>query len=118
MNWIHRLFNPHCEQCRLDKESQLVDVLRQLLETEKFEKKQLLNHILRMEDKAEIPQEGISPVDISALVRHKPWRMRQMELEAQSKQEVINKVQAAARDGIPVGTSVEELEKRTGIANG
>lgn len=81
MNWLHRLLNPHCPDCNLVKQEEKVckncDTLRSLLEIEKFEKKRLLDEILRKDEpiiQQEVKFEEIKP-------KHVPWRVKQQTLE-------------------------------------
>ena len=54
-NWIHRFFNPHCPECRAEREESRVckscEILKQQLETVNYEKKQLMDRLLEKPEK-------------------------------------------------------------------
>jgi len=99
IKWIHHLFNPHCSECAHEKECKTCETLRQLLETEKFEKKQLLEYFAY--PKKEVESIQIEP--ISPKAQSIPWRVRQQMLEAEDRE----KAKILSRN--------TELEKELGI---
>lgn len=120
MNFItrffHELLNPHCDHCHTEKQESRecpnCAILRQLLETEKFEKKELLNHML--EPKEIIREVAVPSVGMSnkvPLSRATPWRVRKELLE----QEDRKAAQLAAEHARVSAKSTEELEKELGI---
>lgn len=66
--WLHRLLHPHCAECNLEKECRNCDVLRQLLEVEKFENKQLLERLLHVpEVERKVNEEVFKPIHTSPI---------------------------------------------------
>lgn len=77
IKWLHHLFNPHCAECRAEHECQNCNTLRQLLEVEKREKKELLEKLFPIEQKPVEPTETHKPLRSIAI----PWRVKQQMLE-------------------------------------
>jgi len=97
IDWLHHLFNPHCGLCGCKN----CEVLKQLLETEKYENKQLLQWILDLNK----PNENVSiPLEMPIEIKPKniPWSVRQNMLEAEDRKRA-----QILRDRKPI----EELEK-------
>lgn len=115
-NWLHRLFNPHCEFCKLDTECVNCDMLRQLLADERENSKRLLSAVLHDDTKpSEPPADDVRPVNISK--NAVPWRVRREMLETEDRQKA--KLERQAReDNQPIRTvSIEELEKELGVVD-
>ena len=114
INWLHHLFNPHCPDCLAEQHCKNCDTLRDLLEIEKFEKRELLKHLLHEPPAPEVvkyegtPQE-VRPKTIS-------WRVRRemLEQEDRVKAQTIQRQQAEEKSA----KSVDELEKELGVNNG
>jgi len=110
--WLHHLFNPHCEFCRLERECKNCDMMREELAKERAEKMAVLNRLLETTIKPnEVihePPEGLKPIQIGR--KHTPWDVRRAELEAQHKIKV-EKVESQVGD-------IERLEKELGVSNG
>lgn len=86
-NFFHRLFNPHCPDCKLQQDEERTckncDTLRQLLEVEKFENKQLLDRILYIpKERNEPPSELPRPVQIG---QHTSLRIRREMMEREDR---------------------------------
>jgi len=68
IKWLHHLFNPHCPDClekeMMDKECNNCNVLKDLLEKERFEKRALLDRLLYVPEKniQEEPKEEFKPI--------------------------------------------------------
>ncbi len=107
-NFIHRFLNPHCQDCRSEKEDSEVcnscEILSVEIERLRAENKYLLEHILQ---KPEEPK----PVDISDLKpitsKHIPWNVRRQALEAEDREK--------ARLMKQQSDSIDELEKELGV---
>lgn len=112
INFFHKLFNPHCPDCRQEKEESKIcptcDTLRQLLETEKFENKQLLDRLLFVPSNPPVEQNG-EPIPI----RQNPisLRVRREMLEKEDRA----KAQVLQRKEKELTYSTEDLEKVLGI---
>lgn len=102
INWIHKLFHPHCVQCKaeqlaqneLDQEArvcQSCEVLKEQLNIANYEKDILLKSILnKNESNSSINQdESPEPIRRGAI----PWRARRQMLEDEDrkKSELIKK---------------------------
>jgi len=108
-NWIHRLFNPHCEHCQEEREDSKVcescETLRRQLEISNFDKNKLLDRLLEKpgpESKPEL-REVTRPQSI-------PWAIRRQMLEREDREKA--KLMAQAPQPIPT----EELEKELDVA--
>lgn len=106
INFFHKLFNPHCPDCVEDKRCQNCDTLRSLLESERFNNKQLLNAILEQHKPLEQEIRNETPMEIPN--KALPWRIRQQMLEAEDRAK--NKL-------IKERQSIEELEKELGVTD-
>lgn len=84
-HWLHHLFNPHCPVCEARPKCESCDMLRSMLATEQYQKKQLLDALLEynkpvVEIKNEQPTKEFKPI-----TNHVPWRVRQEMAEAEDK---------------------------------
>lgn len=113
--FFHQLFNPHCQHChdeaRENRECPNCEVLRQLLESERYDKKQLLEHVIA-------PREIIKEVFVNKeqpkpLHRSVPWRIRQQELEKADREAAS----ILARETAQPVKSVETLETELGVVS-
>jgi len=86
VNWWHHVTNPHCAICSDEQHEQRqcknCDTLRGLLESEKFEKKELLNYLLVPKTEARI-SEPITQQPV--MPRSVPWKVRAQMLEAEDR---------------------------------
>ncbi len=108
-NWIHRLFNPHCPDCKEEREDSMVcescETLKQQLEIANYEKKQLMDRILEkpaLESKPELREVTVP--------RAVPWPVRRQMLEAEDREK------ARLMREAPKPVSTEDLEKELDIA--
>jgi hypothetical protein len=112
-NWIHHLFNPHCEHCRLEREQNKVchtcDILRMELEKAQREKELLLSRLLEKPKEPEEPKkiEG-SPVLGKPMMS---WTTRRQILEAESR-EAKRKLEERQKE-----LTVEDIEKEIGVSD-
>lgn len=88
MKWLHRLFNPHCPECRDEDRNEIIDVLQQQLNQANYNNERLIKYIL--EPKGEFTQAS-SPSSIEdepEPVRPKivPWHIRKKMLEEQDRE--------------------------------
>lgn len=126
VKFFHEFMHPHCEHCEQDNPwVKTTELLRSLLESEKYEKKQLLDSILQelhptKEVTSATPTEAPKEIRKMAI----PWKVRQQQLEAddrkkaaimREKEEELKKHpsnEPAAKE-----LSVEELEKELGVVD-
>ena len=143
IRWIHHLLEPHCPHCREEEQDKSIcqscEPLKHQLEIANYEKKQMMETILRMSNpqsmlpiaKAEIPEQIKS--------RTIPWVVRRQMLEAEDRERArlmrAADVDRGASGGVKVNidkpienqtstsaisinqsaTSINELEKELGI---
>lgn len=126
--WFHRLFNPHCPDCRAEYEAARMeehekreeskvcvscDMLKEQLNIANTEKERLLARLL---DKPETPK----PVETAPKITRPvalPWRVRQQMLEKEDRERA--KLLANAPKPLMEVTkeSTEDLEKELDIAS-
>lgn len=111
IKWLHHLFNPHCPDCLVEQHCKNCDTLRDLLEIEKFEKRELLRSILA--DKDALPEQKYDGTPQEVRPKTVSWRIRRemLEQEDRVKAQVIQRQKMDAQ-------SVGELEKELGVNNG
>ena len=108
---FHRWLNPHCHECELERECKTCDILRSLLESERFNNKQLLNSLLKqheplVETKHELPQ----PLQNKSI----PWNVRKQLLEDEERAKAQIMRQKVA-ESIENKKSTAQLESELGI---
>ena len=86
LKWLHHLFNPHCEFCRLERECKNCDMMKEELAKERAEKMVVLNKLLELNTAPRFvepipPSADFKPIQIGR--KHIPWDVRRAELEAQ-----------------------------------
>lgn len=127
IKWIHRLLEPHCPECKEEAQDKSIcqscETLKHQLEIANYEKRQMLDTILRMGS----PQPQSVPVRIevpeSIKSRTIPWVVRKQMLEAEDREKAklmrAAENKAAPAKEIPVEKtqeeSIAELEKELGI---
>ncbi len=120
VNFFHHLFNPHCLQCKADKECLTCDTLRQILAEERYEKRRLLDRVFVNPDSDRSPEEKVEVKPIKVGPTFTPWRMRAAQLEQMDKER--HKENLAAKEAekaqIVRSKSIEELEAELGVENG
>jgi len=129
IKWIHQLLNPHCEQCRDEKEDSSIcktcEILKVQLEVSNSEKRLLLAAIIP-QPKVETTTNPVNPEAIRG--RHIPFNVRRQMLEAEDRREAAliaakqKEIAEVPKDdsikttiSIPQSQSVEELEKELEI---
>lgn len=108
-NWLHHLFNPHCQECLIEKESSCksCEILKQELALSHAREQKYIDALLVQEDKELVPQELPKPI-ISA---YKPWRVKQAELENEEKKRAVDLMNRRTKE-------IEKLEEELGVENG
>lgn len=109
MLWLHRLFNPHCEHCREEREESRVcsscETLKSQLESVNHEKNKLLDRLLEkpvLEATTQPEREITKPINI-------PWNVRRQMLEREDRE------RARLIQNAPIPT--EALERELDIAS-
>lgn len=110
--WWHHVTNPHCDICSDElheaRQCNNCETLRALLDAEKFEKKELLNHLLGV-NKVSAPINSIElPQPVAP--NHVSWRVRREMLEAEDRAaaKTLRDRQNELREQVK---STEELER-------
>lgn len=124
MKWWHHLTNPHCEECRHDRECSNCEVLRQEIEAMRFERDKLITALIQKNIPITTPvtsneqMQGIKP-------RLLPWSSRRQQLELADRIKAAEqqhtdrlKKEAAAKSVVanpaptnPPSTVVEEIRE-------
>lgn len=118
-NWFHRFFNPHCEHCAEERHENKIcsscETLRSLLESERYEKKQLLDLIV---EKNKPIQEQAAPTNPEPIrPRFIPWdsRRQMLEQEDRAKAKIIQQQKELEEKIKNSKVDVSDLEKEMGI---
>jgi hypothetical protein len=112
MNWIHRLFNPHCENCLDCKSCQTLQIQ---LEIANQEKNRLLDCIIRMsEPPVAYSQETVSKEPIQPIMPHHiPWQMKRNMMEAEDR--IKARTLKTRMEEIQDNKEIADLERSLGI---
>ncbi len=91
LKWIHHLFNPHCPECKLDRQDEqfnpLVETLRSELASARHQNEQLIKQIIALTSPiiaAPITESQQAPVPLDA--KTIPWRVKRQMLETEDRQ--------------------------------
>lgn len=122
-HWLHHLFNPHCPECRSERQDnsicQTCEVLTVQLARSNVEKDQLLAQIERMANPP-IPTETSNEIPEPIKPRVVPWAVRRSMMEAEDR--MAAKLMRETKEKIQVDKkteqSIEDLEKEVGISDG
>lgn len=106
MNFFHRLFNPHCPDCRADRICESCETLRIEIARLRDENEKLLDRILEKPEVAEIRK--AAPV-MQQMPKNVPWNVRRQMLEAEDREraKILRQVEKA---------DVTDLEKELDVA--
>ena len=103
--WFHQLFNPHCHVCEVDSVCKNCEYLKEVIASEKREKKELLEMILR---KPEVNAPEVKIGTQPAPSRHNWYSVKhELEMEARRKALLENETY---NDSLR-NQSTEELEQ-------
>lgn len=109
-NWIHRLLNPHCSDCKEEREDSLVckscETLKSQLDIANHDKERLLNRILAKPESEPVRE----PVEVTR-PQNVPWNVRRQMLEREDREK------AKLMNLAPKPISTEELEKELDLAS-
>ena len=113
MNWLHKLFNPHCSHCVEESECRSCETLKTQLDHERFEKEKLLSHIIELtrpstpviEERKELPLPLIN----------RGWKAKKALLEAEDRRTAQLQKQKATELAVVKPMTTEELEKGLGV---
>ncbi len=114
MNWLHRLFNPHCPECEAKDLNPVIEELRIELTSLRYERDRLLKYILdeprsgnNMGTQANSEIKDEEPI----LPKIIPWSVRKQMLEAEDHK----KAQLIRQNKAEQEAAIQELERKTGI---
>lgn len=117
MNWLHKLLNPHCKDCRdaarEAKECHNCDVLTQLLERERATNAKLIDQLTApkvVEKIVERPDTNRKP--IRAVAANWDTRRQLLESEDRARAEILRK------HGVEPDKSTDTIEEELGVKNG
>jgi len=109
IKWLHHLLNPHCPDCKEEREDSKVcescETLKAQLALSNHEKERLLNRLLEKPNENQVT----STPDVKPLLPSSgiPWRVRRQALESEDREKAKL---------LKTKESVEDLEKELGIA--
>lgn len=111
LKWLHHIFNPHCPECREEREKETIcpscEILKVQVEKLTYDNEKLLNRILeKPEIETDKPRVEITPP------RNIPWNVRRQILEKEDREKARLMRDAPKPDKI----STEDLEKELDIA--
>lgn len=109
-HWFHHLFNPHCEQCRIEYKCESCETLRHQIDVMNEQNRQLTLALVEV-SKPVVHTEavGVSPSDVK-LPRRSHWRVKQAELE-QASRERAAALRGAAKPDKEDEVTISSLEK-------
>src|SRR5689334_23184534 len=113
--WIVHLFDPHCVVCAHKNDCKNCELLKEMLEAERWEKRKILDSMLyKPEQNTQVPQ----PDHMSFGRKFIPWNIRAEMLQAQDrkKAQVLHDLaeEKKAADLLEK-VHVEQLERELGI---
>lgn len=109
MKWIHHLLNPHCEECRLEKECPSCEVLKEQLASANREKQQMLDSILNKDKTTEVETRVIMPENMNQ-GKYIPWHVRRQMLESEDRAQAAIIAKKKKEEA-----EIAKLEKDVGI---
>ena len=107
--FFHELFTPHCPECQNEIQvCQSCETLKQQLEIVNYEKRELLNKLIR--EPEPLAQPDFSQMRPKAV----PWNVRRQELEAEDrrKAQIIREKEKELKSI----SNVDDLEKELGVS--
>jgi hypothetical protein len=86
IKWLHHLFNPHCPECKEEKElhCKSCEVLQIQLERTQSQLNQILQMMIQPRVTETVPVEEIQPIRQS---RYVPFSVKKQMLEAESRKQ-------------------------------
>ncbi len=128
ISWIHRLFNPHCEHCALQRDQELIlgkrcnscDALQIQVEYLRADNQRLMDIVLgRLEQPITQPQVQTSQT-FQPINHMRGWPQMRRELELKDKL-AFEQLKKARKENPELETEINadiaELEKETGVSN-
>jgi hypothetical protein len=110
--WFHHLFTPHCDACDHDKQCKNCELVRELLEEERFTNKQLLNRIIELTAKEPEVADRLEPIKFEEVKpRTVSWKVKRelLEQEDRARARALNELKEVNK------LSIEDLEKELGV---
>lgn len=111
MNWIHKLFNPHCPHCRDEAEQSRVcdncEYLKIQIAKLQQENERLLNNLLDDSPKVQTIEQSETPINLNTS-RFIPFSVKRQELESKDRQIARSQAEELKKNH---NKNIEELEK-------
>ena len=113
LKWLHHLFNPHCEHCRMDAECKNCDSYKQQIDMLTRQNQQLLDKLIQPEViiREAAPTKENKPV---ATTKYLPFAVRQQMLEESDRKTA----ELMKKRGFEEPKTTEELEQELGVNHG
>ena len=108
-NFLHRLFNPHCPECRLELECPNCDVLKEQLLFERSNNEKLMKSLLELVNPTPKVSNDVE-VRLPLSPKNMPWSVRQQMLEAEDRKK-FELIRAKTSEQTESTKSTEQLEK-------
>jgi len=133
IKWLHHLLNPHCPECKEERESEKIcrncEQLTLQIDQINYEKKQMLEAILSFNRPPQVTEPAAIPANVYENARKTalPWHVRRQMLEAEDrkKAQILAEYKKQQETKVPetkvpetevkAGQSIEELEKELEI---
>jgi len=121
INWLHKLLNPHCPQCKEDSEDNKVcqscETLKMQLAIANAEKKQMLEALLeKPKDIIEVQKPKTD--DKEPLPRAMSWNVRRQLMEAEDRKSAeLMRKQREESEKLRQPKSIKDLEKELEISD-
>jgi hypothetical protein len=106
-NFFHRLFNPHCPDCRADAICESCETLRIEIARLRDENTKLLDRILE-KPTSPVAQE-VAPMKVPP--RNVPWNVRRQMLEAEDRERAKLMAQVTKTDVTDLEKELDVVEK-------
>jgi len=111
LNWLHKLLNPHCPDCKLDSQDEMIcpscEILKEEINFLRAENRKLIDSITAKPE-AE-PERLKAPVPVT-VPKVLPWSIKRQMLEQQDREKAM-----AARKAAKPDMNIEDLEKEMKI---
>lgn len=125
--WLHHALNPHCKECRMEREDDKICISCETLAADndrlRRENEKLLEHILHRpepEQAKETYDDSFKPIITN---RHIPFQVRREMLEREDReafrlrQQALKEEESATFNSASVASKIEKLEKELGVTN-
>lgn len=123
LKFIHHLLDPHCQQCREEREASKVcascETLKDQIDFLNSERDRLLDTVIKLSTpKPAEPVQATNMADLKPITSGTiPWRVRQQMLEAEDREKarILRDKQKEIARLKPQAENINDLEKELGI---